>query len=61
MVGSNIFSNSEANMKLWVCRKCGHEVHAKDRPPPITWHDQHVCYFYSVMENMIEKEVEENA
>jgi len=45
-------------MKLWVCRKCGHEVHAKDRPAPITWHDQHVCYFYSVMDIMLEAEAE---
>lgn len=44
--------------KLWVCRKCGHEVHAKDRPQPIRWTDGHVCYFYTVMENKVEEEAE---
>ena len=35
-------------MKDWVCRKCGHEVTAKERPSPITWTDLHVCYFYEM-------------
>jgi len=35
-------------MKLWVCRKCGHEVTAKDRPQPIRWTGGEMCYFYEV-------------
>ena len=31
--------------KLWVCRKCGHEVLSYDKPEPIRWTDGHVCYF----------------
>lgn len=36
-------------MKLWIC-KCGHEVTAEERPPPIKWTDGHVCYFYEASE-----------
>jgi len=32
-------------MKMYLCKDCGHEVHAEDRPRPIRWTDGHVCYF----------------
>jgi len=32
-------------MRDWVCRKCGHEVLAKDRPQSMRWTDGHVCSF----------------
>ena len=32
-------------VKLWECRKCGHEVVAEQKPQPIRWTDGHVCYF----------------
>jgi hypothetical protein len=30
---------------LWVCRDCGHEVLAEERPHDIMWTDAHTCHF----------------
>lgn len=40
---------------LWVCRKCGQEVVAKERPAPMRWTDGHVCSFVR-QEDKTEKE-----
>ena len=37
-------------MKDWICRKCGHEVVANEKPRPIKWTDGHVCYFTEMKE-----------
>jgi len=28
----------------WICKKCGHEVYAKEKPD-LKWKDGHVCEF----------------
>lgn len=38
--------DKDQEYKMWVCRKCGHEVHAVNRPQPINWTDGHRCIFY---------------
>ncbi len=33
------------SMTLWVCKDCGHEVLATERPQSIHWSDYHICHF----------------
>ena len=32
-------------MKDWICKYCGHEVIAKEKPQPMRWTDGHICHF----------------
>ena len=38
------------NYRMFLCIKCGHEVHAKEIPQPIHWTDGHVCEFEEATE-----------
>ena len=32
-------------MKSYICKYCGHEVIAEEKPQPMRWTDGHICRF----------------
>jgi hypothetical protein len=47
-------------MILWICRKCGHEVLANERPQSIKWTDGHICIFIKAPGEQNEKTEQKN-